>query len=224
MGRCIIVGAGEFNAKFLKIEQDDYIIAADGGYEHLKKEHIKPDILIGDMDSVKKQVKGISVIQLPCEKDDTDTLAAIRLGLEKGYHEFILHGMLGGRIDHTIANIQCLQFLKKNDAHGVLYGKDSYIQLIHNERLDFPDTMQGTVSVFSISEEAKGVTETGLKYSLENEMLSGSFPIGISNEFTGEASSISVQEGSLLVCVVLSNQGDLWSESVGNKGKRIHKK
>lgn len=208
MGRCIIVGAGDFNTKLLQVEADDYVIAADGGYEHLRKERIKPDILIGDMDSIHKKVSDISVIELPCEKDDTDTLAAIRMGLEKGYREFLLHGMLGGRVDHTLANIQCLLFLKKNGAHGVLYGKDSYIQLLQNEKLEFPETMQGMISVFSLSEESTGVSEKGLKYTLEDTTLSQCFPVGISNEFIGKPSSISVREGTLIICVMLNSQSD----------------
>lgn len=207
MKRCIIVGAGEFKLYDWHSRQDDYIIAADGGYRYLAELDVVPHMVIGDMDSLENNGSEISreneieIRRLPVEKDDTDMLAAIKEGLKQGCGEFILYGSLGGRIDHTIANIQCLLYLHNHGAKGVLYGGHCSLELLCKERKVFPKSMQGLVSVFAYGGEARGVTEQGLKYSLNHAVVSPDFPIGISNEFIGQESSIEVEEGMLLVYV-----------------------
>lgn len=213
MGRCIIIGAGDFSDltwnRTVDIHNDDLIIAADGGYDHIKKAGIVPDIIIGDMDSLDDKSKtdvsclhnDIEIYRLPVEKDDTDMLAAIRIGLDKGYKDFIIFGALGGRFDHTFANLQCLLFLLNRGANGVLYGDNEKIMLLRNGRVDLPEEMKGSISVFAFAGNAKGVTEKGLKYGLENAELKSEFPIGISNEFAGTQSSIEVKDGTLLIDV-----------------------
>lgn len=207
MGRCIIIGAGDFSKDFLCIHKDDFVIAADGGYEYLKELGIIPDVWIGDMDSTGQYTKmpdceNVKVIKLAREKDDTDTLAAIRLGLQEGYREFALHGMLGGRLDHTFANISCLQFLKKQGSSGILYGLDTIVLLLENQTIEFEDALWGMLSVFAWEKEACGVTERGLLYQIEDAVLTPEFPIGVSNELTGEKASISVKNGNLLLCII----------------------
>lgn len=210
MGRCIIVGAGDFSAlmwnKIETIHKDDFIIAADGGYDHLKKVSIIPNMVIGDMDSINDK-KGadsgsnIEICRLPVEKDDTDMLAAIRTGLEKGYRDFLIFGALGGRFDHTFANLQCLLFLLNRNAKGIIYGDNESIELLRNEKITFPKETEGSISVFAFAGDAAGVTEKGLKYGLENAVVKAEFPIGISNEFMGTESSIEVTDGTLLIDV-----------------------
>lgn len=207
MAKCIIVGAGEFCKDFLTIEEMDYVIAADGGYEYLRELGITPHMWIGDMDSTKISTDGLDeniteIIRLPREKDDTDTLAAIRIGIEKGYTEFVLHGMLGGRVDHTFANISCLQFLKKHGCKGILYGRDTMLLLLKDEKISFSDSLWGMVSAFALGDSAQGVTEQGLLYEIENATLTPDFPIGVSNELIGKESMISVEKGMLLVSVI----------------------
>ena len=130
VGKCIIVGAGDYFGIRKKIMADDYVIAADGGYDHLVKDGIVPDLLIGDMDSINKEVNISNCKKLPVKKDDTDMIAAIKEGLQKRYTQFEIYGALGGRLDHTIANIQTLFFLKKNNASGIIYGKEESIELL----------------------------------------------------------------------------------------------
>lgn len=211
MGRCIIVGAGDFSdlmwKKTLTLHKDDLIIAADGGYDHLKGVDIVPNIVIGDMDSLNdkrgadSENSDIEICRLPVEKDDTDMLAAIRMGLEKGYKDFLIFGALGGRFDHTFANLQCLLFLLNRNARGKLYGNNETIEMIRNEKITFPKEMEGSISVFAFEGDAEGVTEKGLKYGLENAVLKSEFPIGVSNEFVGTSSSIEVTDGTLLINV-----------------------
>lgn len=204
MKKCIIVGAGEFSLSSWEYEEGDYLIAADGGYDHLKKKGIIPDMLIGDMDSIGLDYleKGIRIKKLPVEKDDTDLLAAIKEGLSLGYREFRLYGVLGGdRVDHSLANIQCLLYLYNRKAKGVLYGVHDRIELLCNDKIFYPASMKGIFSIFAFFGDAKGVTEQGFKYSLEDATVKMEFPIGISNEFIGQESMISVREGMLLICI-----------------------
>ena len=196
MKRCIIVGAGEFHEKTWNYDKEDYLIAADGGFEHLRKMEIIPDLLIGDMDSIEQEYSDsdVTIKKLPREKDDTDMLAAIKEGLAQGYKEFIIYGALGGeRIDHSLANIQCLLYLYNHGATGILYGA--------HDRINYPASMRGMVSVFAFSQDAEGVTEQGLKYSIQDTTIKMEFPIGISNEFIGQESMIEVKNGMLLICI-----------------------
>lgn len=139
------------------------------------------------------------VIRLDREKDDTDTMAAIRYGLQAGCREFHLYAAMGGRLEHTIANLQTLLFLKKNGAKGYLWDAFSMTTVICNESISFRESMEGILSVFAMGGDAKGVTETGLKYQLQDALLENSFPKGISNEFIGEEATVSVKDGSLLI-------------------------
>lgn len=204
MKRCIIIGAGEFSDRTWRYEKDDYLIAADGGYEYLKGMGVTPDLLIGDMDSIEQEYSEheLFIKRLPREKDDTDMLAAIKEGLALECTEFHIYGALGGkRIDHSIANIQCLLYLHNHGAKGRLYGAEDSMELLCNDKIYYPATRKGMLSVFALSQEAKGVTEQGLKYSIQNAVLTMDFPIGISNEFIGQESMIEVKEGMLLICI-----------------------
>lgn len=141
-------------------------------------------------------------MKLPTEKDDTDMLAAIKEGLAAGCKEFVIYGALGGeRIDHSFANIQCLLYLHHHGAKGVLYGVHDRIELLCNEKRIYPASMRGIFSAFAFGGDAKGVTEQGLKYSLQDATIKMEFPIGISNEFIGQESMIEVRDGKLLICI-----------------------
>lgn len=199
-GICYIVGAGEFNATYCKPKDHDYVIAADAGYLFLQRLEIEPDLMIGDFDSMEAHIsdKG-RVIRLPQEKDDTDMLAAIREGMERGYQEFVLLGGAGGRIDHTIANIQCLTYLSKHNCICRLYAAEYEMQVVTNGNIVFPVYEKGIIAVFSMGDSANGVYLHGLKYPLTDATITNDFPIGVSNEFIGKASCIEVKNGSLLV-------------------------
>lgn len=200
MKRCFIIAAGDKYCHIPDILETDYIIAADKGFELCEEMGIKPDLAVGDWDSVNEPPKGCAVVNLPVEKDDTDTLAAIKIGLEKGYEEFhILFGAGGKRIDHTLANIQCLLYLSKRGRRGYLYFKESVITAVTNGFLRFLNTVQGDLAVFAADGTAYGVYEKGLKYSLNNADVTCDFPVGVSNSFIGKGSEISVRDGSLYV-------------------------
>lgn len=196
---CSIVGAGDFYPRGLARRTGDLLIAADGGYEHLKALGLEPDFVVGDFDSLAVPPKRPGVLPLPKEKDDTDMLAALRLGVEKGFGEFHLYGGVGGRMDHTVANLQCLVWLAKQGLHGRLYGDHWTAEAVTDGTLAFGAERRGYLSVFSQGDRAEGVRLCGLKYPLENAVLTNDFPLGVSNEFTGVESTVSVGKGSLLV-------------------------
>ena len=210
--KCVIIGAGDFfpGTFFAKMEEekkrDDYfIIVADGGWKYACGVSVVPDLIIGDFDSVTQEEfmnirkSGIKTIELPEKKDETDMLAAIHCGQRTGVEEFHIFAGMGSRPDHSYANIQCLLELAKKDAKGYLYYPDGIATVIKNSVLNFPKEKSGTISVFSMSEISKGVTLKGLKYPLEDYTMINSYPIGVSNEFTGVPSSVEVVEGMLLV-------------------------
>lgn len=200
MKRCFIIAAGDRDCYTPPIFDKDYVIAADRGFELCEEMEIKPNLAVGDWDSVKEPPKSCPIINLPVEKDDTDTLAAIKIGLEKGCDEFhILFGTGGKRIDHTFANVQCLLYLSKRGKRGYLYFKESVITAVTNGSLSFLNDVQGDLAIFAADGTAYGVTEKGLKYLLNNATVTGDFPIGVSNSFIGEPSEISVKDGSLYI-------------------------
>lgn len=196
-GICYIAGAGDCTRLLLQPGKEDMVIAVDGGYDYLKNQRI--DLVIGDFDSLPYLPVHPNVIRLQPEKNDTDMLAAIKEGMKQGYRIFHIYGGMGGRFSHTHANIQCLSFLAKNGASGYLHSEKETLTIIQNAKLSFTEQASGYVSVFAYSGIAAGVTERGLKYRLDQAVLTDSFPIGISNEFMGKPSEIIVEKGQLLI-------------------------
>lgn len=198
METCVIFCAGGFDSLAEPMDKSDLIIAADGGLTHLEGLGVKPHVIIGDFDSLGRVPADATVF--PVDKDDTDSMLAIRHGLWEGYRRFVIYGGLDGpRLDHTIANLQALQFLADRNAQGFLVGLSYIATIIRNGRLSFGPKAQGVVSVFCMGRDARGVTLRGLKYGMEDGTLSTGFPLGVSNHFVGEKSEIYVKDGSLLV-------------------------
>lgn len=196
---CCIVGAFEPGRIFLPEKDRMLLIAADGGLHYLEDQGITPDLVVGDFDSLGRVPEGENILTHPVEKDDTDTMLAVKLGLERGCGTFLFFGCTGGRPDHTYANYQTLSYLAAKDARGYLVGDGWMITVIRNDALRFPGGMEGTISVFCPGGESGGVTLKGLHYPLENGTLTGTFPLGVSNHFTGDCAEVSVSDGTLLV-------------------------
>ena len=196
---CCIFGAGEYG-NLGPVNTDNFlIIAADGGYEELSKRGIAPDLLVGDFDSLSSVPRGVEIIRHPPMKDETDMFLAAGEGIRRGCKRFKIYGGLGGRLDHTIANIHLLTWLANRGALGYLMGEGVTLTVIREAALRFEAGYTGLVSVFCAGDRAQGVTLTGLKYPLQNAQVECDFPIGVSNEFTGKEALISVNEGALLV-------------------------
>lgn len=205
--KCIIIGAGEFNEKVIGKNSDDLLIVADGGYyNYLKLENNKDlfiDILIGDFDSLDLQKVNIDsrtkILKLYPVKDDTDVLDAVKYALDMGYNEFYIYGALGKRVEHSIANIGVLSYIKDHNANGFLFDDKKVIRVVKNERIILDSKYSGYISIFSMYEKSSGVTVKNLRYELNNYDLYENYPLGIDNEFIGKSASIEVKKGKLLV-------------------------
>lgn len=185
--------------KILPPKKNDLLIAADGGLDHLSRRHLTPHLTVGDFDSLGRVPEGDNIIRHPVEKDDTDTMLAVKTGLARGYKIFLLYGCLGGRLDHTYANLQTLLYLARQGAVGFLLGQGVAASVIRNGELKFSASYGGNISVFCPDGEARGVCLSGLHYPLRDAVLTSDFPLGVSNRFTGQPASVSVREGTLLV-------------------------
>lgn len=178
--------------------QGDFVIAADAGYAALVRQGIRPDLVVGDFDSLGEAPAGENVVRHPVQKDDTDMMLAVKLGLERGFLDFRLYGALGGRLDHTLANVQTLQYLAAHGARGFLVG-DVCLTAVMNGEIRFRPEARGVISVFCLASPATGVDLEGLLYPLRNHTLTPDFPLGVSNEFTGAPSCVRVGEGCVVV-------------------------
>ena len=192
MKSCVIFCAGGFDGLAEPIKKEDCIIAADGGFVHAQK------VVLGDFDSLGYVPEQAEIF--PVEKDDTDAMLAVRRGLELGFDRFLLYGSLDGdRLDHTVANLQTLQFLADRGAVGYLIGNRQIATVVKNATVQFPEAAEGVLSVFCIGADAIGVILSGLKYNVEDAVLTAGFPLGVSNHFTGQEATVSVKNGSLLL-------------------------
>lgn len=194
---CYIIGAWHGEEAVICPRPGDLVIAADGGYQALQNLGIKADLVVGDFDSLGFIPQKETIIRHPVMKDDTDTMLAVRLGLERSYRNFVITGAIGGRLDHTLANVQTLLFLAEHGATGILYGDGTVATTVQNGSVTLSGT--GIVSVFCFGPPATGVYERGMLYSLTDATVTSSFPIGVSNEFTSEPAHISVKDGTLVI-------------------------
>ena len=201
MKRCFIYAAGTFYGLRELPRPGDLQIAADAGLLLCRKEGLRPDLVMGDFDSMELEGTPEGCIRVPVEKDDTDTMLAIREGLKRGCGEFYLYGGTGGaRLDHTLANLQGLAFLCRRGARGYLYDRDFVYTVIENTTLTLPRQVDwGLVSLFSMDSQVEHVTLTGLQYPLEDGTLTSGFPLGVSNHFVADTARITAGRGLLLV-------------------------
>jgi len=204
--RCVILSGGDFSNP-PQIREKDFVIACDKGYQYAKQAGIVPDLAVGDFDSCEIKVdEKIEVLRFDSEKDDTDTMIAIKYAIEKGYQEIVLCCSLGGRLDHTIANLQSLVYtIKKGVKISVLEDKTQIFVLYgqsemrNNRAICLPCKSGFSISLFSYTEECKGITTKGLKYALQDAVLTNEFPLGVSNEWAADVAEVSIKEGILFV-------------------------
>jgi len=204
MKTCYIFAAAKGEPKIFAPKSDDLVIAADAGFLKLGKYGVSPHLVLGDFDSMNEIPAVGEIIKHPVKKDDTDTLLAVKTGFDRGYTRFVIYGGTGGRLDHTLANLQTLSFIAARDGMGFLCGDDFTATALRDSTIYFSEKATGNISVFSATSECK-VSIKGLLYNLENKTLTHSFPLGVSNEFIGEKSEISISGGTAFI---------LWSENL----------
>ena len=200
-----IFGNSTLNKNVVKECKDKgyYLVACDGGYKYFLNEKISPNLFVGDFDTFtnEEEVNADVIIKLNKIKDDTDTIYACKHLIELGYDEFHLYGCLGGKIEHTIANIQFLSYLNERNIKCYLHDEnDENILFLTSKDIIFKNNMFGNISIFSYNKESI-ISIKNLQYELDNYKLTNSFPLGVSNSFIGKEAKIEIKEGKILVVV-----------------------
>ena len=197
--RCMIISGGDFSP-IPRPGPDTFVIACDRGYAYAERCGIRPDLLVSDFDSYAGTVDpDVPIHRFRAEKDDTDTMIAIRTAIERGFTRAELYCALGGRLDHTLANLQSLVFAEKHGLSMRIHGADTEIFSLRNGSLRLPRREGWSLSVFAMEDRCRGVSIRGAKYELERAELSSAFPLGVSNEWADDEALITVEDGILLI-------------------------
>ena len=202
MKRCVIVGgAGINNYDYIRsrLYVDDYIVFCDSGLRHLEPLQVKPSLIVGDFDSHDIPHLDVETIVLPCEKDDTDTVFAVKEAIKRGFDDFLLIGVVGARLDHTLGNVSILLYLDSIGKKGIIIDDYSEMEIVSNEPAYIEDSYAffSLLNVFGI---AKGITIENAKYLLNNAEITCEYQYGVSNEvLPGKTAKVSILEGKLLL-------------------------
>lgn len=204
--RAVIIGAAKIkNYKRIKtfLNGNDFYIFCDGGLNHQKKLNIKPDLIIGDFDSHKIPKTKTEKIILPCEKDDTDTIYAVKEAASRGFTDFLLLGVIGERLDHSFANLSILLKLAELNYSCLCIDDYSEIKVITSKRTEFIPDSYKYFSIINLDGTLKGLTIKNAKYPLEKKDINCNYQFGISNEVLPEKTAeITLESGSALLILI----------------------
>ncbi len=215
----IFTGYIEENLKRLDIG-NDFLICADKGYEKALENGFYPDVVIGDFDSIEDveklkeeknkllKNKRTKILKYSAEKDETDTLLAVQYALEKGFDEITIVGGLGGRLDHTMANIQTMAFVKeywknqgKKNNKICICDEKNWATVLENEEIVIESEKGKYLSLISFGDKVEIIETENLKWDLKNAILENSYPLGVSNQIERDKGRIKVGKGKLLVII-----------------------
>ena len=209
MSRCVIVGGariGNYARARSLLLPDDYVIFCDSGLRHKEGLGAEPSLILGDFDSFPRPDTGVETLVLPREKDDTDTVFAVKEALRRGFSDFLFLGVAGGRLDHTLGNLAILLYLDSLGKRAVLADDYSESEIVSK----VPAAIDGSYAFFSllaVSGNARDVTVTGAKYPLSSAEITSEYPIGVSNEvLPGQTARVTVGEGRLLLVKVVADE------------------
>lgn len=202
MGRCIIIAplyCGE-EREWLMPQKGDLLICADAGWAAAVRHGLHPSLIVGDFDSMDEpDAPDAEVIRLPVHKDDTDMVACLREGRERGYRSFIMAGCLGGRFDHTISNLQCLYDCAMRGEEAWMCDGQNRVTMLLPGTYELPALPGRRLSLLAFSPEVRGVTLTGTEWPLADATLTNRYPLGCSNEFRASTAHLAFTEGALIV-------------------------
>ena len=202
MKRCVIVGGADINNYDYirsRLCVDDYIVFCDSGLRHLEPLQVKPSLIVGDFDSHDNPYLDVETIVLPCEKDDTDTVFAVKEAIKRGFDDFLLIGVVGARLDHTLGNVSILLYLDSIGKKGIVIDDYSEMEIVSNEPVYIEDSY-AFFSLLNVSGTAKGITIENAKYLLNNAEITCEYQYGVSNEvLPGKTAKVSILEGKLLL-------------------------
>ena len=197
--KCLIISGGEYSPLPEDIKNPGLVLACDRGWKYAEKMGITPDLVIGDFDSSPLPPPKFRVLRVPSEKDDTDTMLAVKEAFRRGFTDISIACAFGGRLDHAFANIQGGAYIAARSGTARLYGKNEQGIIFSNSEVVLPRADGWSLSVFSLSDRSTGVCIRGSKYDCENAVFTGTFPLGASNFWTGDAVTVSVESGIIFV-------------------------
>lgn len=196
----IFAGGVISDLSFIEIHKGDAVICADSGYKYAAELGVTPDIIVGDFDSyIGKLPDNIELHRSIPEKDDTDTMLALRLAIERGADSVRIYGCFGGRIDHTLANIQTLKYACGHGCYAELCDFDNVIILQEAAEREYLRRDGWYFSVFAYSEKLHVAELSGVKYPLFDAEITNAFPLGVSNEIIAERAVLRIEKGTALV-------------------------
>ena len=202
MKRCVIVGGADINNYgFIrdKLCADDYVVFCDSGLKHLEQLQARPSLIVGDFDSHENPRLDVETIILPCEKDDTDTVFAVKEAIKRGFDEFLLIGVVGARLDHTLGNVSILIYLDSLGKKGSIIDDYSEMEIVSKETAYIDDSFR-FFSLLNITGIAKGITVKKAKYPLKDAEITCGYQYGVSNEvLPGMRAEVTIKEGKLLL-------------------------
>lgn len=199
--RAVIIGNGEIkDYDFIagKLRKGDYIVCADGGYRHALKLGIRPDVLIGDMDSVGDESYDGEIINLPVRKDFTDSEVCVKYVLLKDFDEILMLGFIGTRLDHTITNLMLLKQIAESGKKGKIIDEHNEIYFTSGENIIY-GKKGDLISLIPFGGDLTGITTSGLDYPLENETLVFGESRGVSNVMISGKCTVNIGGGSGLI-------------------------
>lgn len=202
MKRCVIVGGADINNYDYvrsRLCADDYIVFCDSGLKHLDALQVRPGLIVGDFDSHDNPNLDVETIVLPCEKDDTDTAFAVKEAIKRGFDDFLLIGVVGARLDHTLGNVSILLYLDSIGKKGIIIDDYSEMEIVSNEHAYIEDSY-AFFSLLNVFGTAKGITIENAKYLLNNAKITCEYQYGVSNEvLSGKTAKVSILDGKLLL-------------------------
>ena len=201
--RCVIIsGSPDTNVEEIKslCTSDDFIVCADSGYSFAKKAGLTPNLIIGDFDSLKEELpQNTEVVKLNTHKDDTDTEHCVMECIRRGYKDFLLLGSIGGRTDHTFANIATLSFISEYNYNGIARNNGEEIRILKEGSYEMNNKKGLIFSVFPYGCESVNVTYKGAEYMLNNKTLTYNVSRGISNVFVDDEAEITINRGRAIL-------------------------
>lgn len=205
--RCVIVGGANienYDRICNYLRQDDFYIFCDSGLCHLEALNVRPDLIVGDFDSHPNPDMDVETVILPTEKDDTDTVYGVKEAVKRGFQDFLLIGVVGKRLDHSLGNVSILLYLDSLGMNGTIMDDYSHMEIVSRTPAYVEDSYP-FFSLLNISGKAEGITVENAKYPLEKAAISCEYQYGISNEvIPGKTAKITVDSGKLLLVKVFS--------------------
>lgn len=216
MKKCLVISGGDFfDAPRSLYDEADFVVACDKGWDYAKRLGFLPDVVIGDFDSYGAGVEegdGASpdgdafawegdtkIIKLSRDKDDSDTMAGVKYAIGEGCNDFTFICAAGGRFDHFFCNIQTLSFIAEKFGKARLLSDNDEITVINKSSVEIEKKEGWSLSVFSLCDEARGITEEGTRWQLNGGLMQQNAPYGLSNEWTADKAKIAVEEGTLII-------------------------